>query len=94
MQAIIDLKSKVNVIYPNLKKNLGLYIYNIDNGTLKIDGSRLETFGIIIVFFSIKDKVRKSHVLDKTFLLFNISMSVTLGISFSILSNAKINFNE
>lgn len=71
-------------------KKLGLWIYKIKVGTQKIDSSKLNIFGIIIVFFLIKDKERRSHFFEKTFLLANISIDIALDIHFFILSNIEI----
>ena len=42
--------------------------------------------------FSIEGKVRRSHFFEKTFLLVDISMNITFGMSFFILSNVEIDF--
>lgn len=62
--------------------------------TQKIDNYRLKTCEIVIVFFSIDNKNRKSCFFEKTFLLTDISIYITFEIAFLIMSNIKINFNN
>lgn len=79
---------------PSFTKKPRLRICKIDMNTKKINGSRRETFGIVIALFQLDDKDRKSFFFKKTFLLVNISMIVAFGMPFLILSNVKINFNN
>lgn len=48
-------------------------------GTQKIDGSRLETLGIVIALFQIADNNKKSHFFKVTFLLTDINIGITLA---------------
>lgn len=73
-------------------KELSFWVFKIEVSTQKIDSSRFETYGIVIVSFSINNKVDKSRFLDETFLIATFSMNIVLGMLFLILSNAKINF--
>lgn len=61
-------------------------------GIQKIYGSRLDTFGIVIVSFLINDKDEKSRFFKKTFRLNDISIDVAFQIPVLILSNIKVNF--
>lgn len=60
----------------------------------KIDDSRLETYGMIIVSFQVDNKDKNSCFIEKTFFLTNISMDVAFRIFSNTLSNVKINFNN
>lgn len=60
--------------------------------TQKIYGSRLETFGIVIVSFLINNNDEKSRFFKKTFCLADISIDVTFKIPVLTLSNIKVNF--
>ena len=59
VRALIDSGSEVNVMYPAYPTKLGLCIRKIDVGAQKIDGSHLDTFGIVIADCSVKNKLRK-----------------------------------
>ena len=56
MSALFDSGSKVNAIHPTLARELGLPIRPIDVGTQKIDGTLLDTFGMVVAAFSMEDK--------------------------------------
>lgn len=49
---------------------------------------------MIIPLFQINDKDKKYHFFEKIFLLVEISIDVTFRVSFLILSNVEINFNN
>lgn len=51
VQALINSGSEVNAMSPAYAKKLGLWIQKTDVGVEKIDGSTLETFGMIIASF-------------------------------------------
>lgn len=64
-------------------------------GTQKIDGSKLEIFGMVIASFQVDDKNKKfCFILQEIFLLAIIDMDVSFGISFLILSNVRVNFKN
>lgn len=94
IKVIIDSGSKVNVMQPSFAKKLSLYVRKTDICIQKIDGSRLEIFGMIITFFLVKNKDRRFRFFKKTFLLAYISINVAVGILFFILSNFDINFTD
>ena len=48
MRAVIDSGSKVNAMHPAYTMKLGFCIRKIDIGVQKINGSYLDTFGIVI----------------------------------------------
>lgn len=75
-------------------KKVDFYIYKTNMSIEKFDSGRLETERIAITLFPVDDIDRKLRYFQKTFLLSDISMNITFEISFSILRNVKINFNN
>ena len=59
MRSLIDLTSKVNTIHPAYTTKLGFRTRKIDVGAQKIDRYYLDTFGIVKVDFSVKNKLRR-----------------------------------
>ena len=57
MRALIDLASEVNAMHLAYATKLGLRAGKIDVGAQKIDGSHLDTFGMVIANCSVKDKL-------------------------------------
>lgn len=94
IKILFDSGNKVNAIKPSFAKKLSLRIDKTNVSSQKIDGSRLETYGIIIVFFQVYNKDGKFCYFEETFLLANITMDLAFEIAFFILSNVKINFND
>ena len=56
MLALFDSCSEVNTIRPIFAQELGLSIRTTDVGAQKIDGTMLDTFGMVVVAFSVTDK--------------------------------------
>ena len=94
VRALIDSDSEVNAMYPAYVTKLGLRARKIDVGAQKIDGSHLDTFGIVIADCSVKDKLGRVQFFLKTFLLANISLKVVLGMLFLTFSKVNIRFVE
>ena len=67
---------------PDLVKKFGFRVRKTKVDTQKIDGSKLDTFDIVIAFFSMKDKEKRSHFFEEIFLLANISMDIALDMTF------------
>ena len=59
MRALIDSSNKVNTMHPGYATKLGLRARKIDVGAQKIDRSHLDTFKMVIVDCSVKDKLRR-----------------------------------
>ena len=53
---MLDSGSKFNAMSPAYVKKLGLKTRKTNIGAQKIDGSALETFGMVIVDFQLEDK--------------------------------------
>ena len=54
--ALINFANEVNVMTPAYAKKLSLRTQKTDIGAQKIDGSSLDTFGIVITGFQVLDK--------------------------------------
>ena len=93
VQALIDSKSKINAIHPFFVKQLGLPIRPIDVGAQKIDGTTLDTYGIVVAAISMEDKANRVRFFEEAFLVANVSPKVVLRISFLILSGADVDFS-
>ena len=94
MRALIDSGSKVNVMQPAYATKLGLYARKINVSAQKIDGSYLNTFGIVIADCLVKNKLGRVRFFQKTFLLANISLEVVLEMAFLTFNKADIWFIE
>ena len=73
---------------------LGLQVRHTDVGAQKIDGSTLQTFGMILANFQVEDKLGRTRFFQETFLLADISVELVLGMLFLTLSNAEVQFVE
>ena len=93
-KALIDLGSEINTICPAYTKKLGLRIWKTNVKVQKIDGSSLNTFGIVIAGFQIEDKLERVRFFQETFLVADIRMDIVFGIPFFTLSNADLWFAE
>ena len=60
----------------------------------KIDGSYLDIFGIVIVGFSLQNKLEKIWFFQETFLVADTRIKVVLRIPFFTLSNSNRRFAE
>lgn len=56
MVLLFDSGSEVSTIYQTFAKELGLPIRPIDIKIQKIDGTKLDTYGMIVVTFLLTDK--------------------------------------
>ena len=72
--ALLDSRSKVNVMTPAYAAYLCLKVRVINVGVRKIDGSSLATYGIVIAAFQVVNKLNCSQFFQETFLLANISL--------------------
>ena len=52
----------------------------------------LDTFGIVIVVFSVTDKANQVRFFEETFLVANVSPKVVFGMLFLTLSGADVDF--
>ena len=75
---------------PAYASRLGLRVHRTNIGAQKIDGSTLETFGMVLASFQVEDKLRRIRFFQETFLLADISAEIVLGMPFLTLSNADV----
>ena len=92
VQALINSKSEVNVNHPTLVKELGLSIRSTDIGVQKINGTMLDTYGIVVAAFSVTNKANWVRFFEEIFLVANVSPEVVLDMSFLTLSGANVDF--
>ncbi len=77
---------------PAYAKKLGLTTRKTSIGAQKIDGSPLETYGMVLASFSLKDSLRRARFFEEIFLLTDTSMELVLGMPFLALNNADFQF--
>ena len=94
VRALLDSGSKVNAINPDYARKLGLKIRKTNIGAQKIDGSALETFGMVIADFQVEDKASRPRFFQETFLVADTKFEVILGMPFLKISNADVSFGE
>ena len=90
---MIDSGSEVNAIHLSFAKQLGLPIRPTDVEAQKIDGTMLDTHGIVVAAFSVVNKANQVRFFEETFLVANVSPKVVLGIPFLTLSGANVDFS-
>lgn len=93
-RTLINLGSEANAISPAYVKKLSLRMQKTNVGAQKIDGSSLNTFGMVIAGFQIQHKLEKARFFQETFLVADTKIDVVVGMRFFILSNANIRFAE
>ena len=94
VRALLDSGSKVNAMSPAYAERLGLKTRKTNVGAQKIDGSALETFGMVIADFQVEDKSGRPRFFQETFLVTDTKFEVILGMLFLELSNADVSFGE
>ena len=92
MSALFDSGSEVNAVYPAFAMELGLPIRPTDVGAQKIDGTTLDTYGMVVAAFSVENKANRVRFFEETFLVANVSPKVVFGMPFLTLSDADIDF--
>lgn len=90
IQALINSRSKVNVMTLAYISKLGLKVWSTNMRAQKINNSTLKIFGMVLANFQINNKLRKSRFFQETFLVTNTSIEVILKILFLTLSNTDI----
>ncbi len=71
---------------------LGLKISNINIRVQKIDGTTLETYGMVVITFSVSDKNGKERFFEESFLLADVKPDLVLEMSFLTMSNVDVDF--
>ena len=93
VQALIDSGSEVNAIHPTFAKQLGPPIQTTDVRAQKIDSTTLDTHGMVVAAFLVKDKANWVRFFKETFLVANVSTEVVFGIPFVTLSGLDVDFS-
>ena len=91
MSALVDSSSEVNAIHPTLARELGLPIGQMDVGVQKIDSTMLDTFGMVVIAFSVIDKANQVRLFEETFLVANVSSEIVFEMLFLTLSGTNVN---
>ena len=91
---MLDSGSKVNAMSSAYAKRLGLKTRKTNVGAQKIDGSILETFGMVIADFQVENKGGRPRFFQETFLVTDTKFEVVLGMLFLKISNANVVFGE
>ncbi len=91
-EALLDSKSKINVISQAFTYQLELKIRKTNVGAQKIDGITLETYEIVVSTFFVLEKDGKKRFFEESFLLANIKPDVVFGMLFLTMNNADIDF--
>ena len=94
VRALLGSGSEINAMNLDYAWKLRLKIRKTNVGAQKIDGSTLETFGIVIADFEIKDKASRPRFFQETFLVANTKFEVILKMLFLKISNADMSFCE
>ena len=94
VKALLDSSSKVNAMNPDYARKLRLKIRRTNVGAQKIDGSALETFGMVIADFQVEDKASRPRFFQETFLVADTKFEVILGMLFLKISYADVSFGE
>ncbi len=72
IKTLLDLGSEVNTMNQAFTQQLDLKICKTNVRAQKIDGTILETYGIIVSIFSMSDKDGRERVVEERFLLANV----------------------
>ncbi len=73
-------------------QQLGLKICKTNVEAQKIDGTTLETYGMVVFTFSVSDKNGRERFFGESFLLANVRPDIVLGMPFLNMSNTDVNF--
>ena len=94
IKALLNSGSEVNAMNLDFAWKLGLKVQKTNVGAQKIDGSALETFGMVIADFQVEDKANRPRFFQETFLVANTKFEVILGMLFLKISNMDMLFGE
>ena len=94
VKALLNSGSEVNAMNPNFARKLDLKVWKTNVGAQKIDGSALETFGMVIANFQMEDKANRPRFFQETVLVANTQFEVILEMLFLKISNADVSFDE
>ena len=89
---LLDSSSEVNAIHPTFTREIELPIKPTDVRAQKINGTTLDTYEMVVVAFSVKNKANQVKFFKKTFLVANINPEIVLEMPFFTLYGEDINF--
>ena len=92
VSAFFDSNSEVNAMHLVFAERLSLVMQTTNVGAQKIDGTTLETYGMMVAAFSVTDQANRVSFFEETFLVANISPDVVFGMPFLTLSGANVDF--
>ena len=93
VQALINSGNEVNAIHLSFAKQQGLSIRPTDIEAQKIDGTTLDTHGIVVAAFLVVNKANQEKFFEETFLVANVSPEVVLRMSFLTFNGANVDFS-
>ncbi len=67
-KALLDSRSKVNIMSQAFAQQLGLMIHKTNVGAQKIDDTTLKTYGMVVFTFSVLDKDGRERFFKESFL--------------------------
>ncbi len=91
-EALLDSGSEVNTKSQAFAQQLGLKIRKTNVGAQKIDGTTLETYGMVVSTFSVSGKDERERFFKKNFLLADVRPDIVLEMLFLTMNNADVNF--
>ncbi len=91
-EALLDSRSKVNVMSQAFAHQFGLKTWKINVGTQKIHGTTLKTYDIVVSTFSVSDKDDRERFFEESFLLANVKPDIVFWMPFLTMSNVDIDF--
>ena len=91
---MLNSSNDVNAMNLTFAQKLSLHIRKTNVRAQKINGSALETFGMVIADFQVEDKGGWPRFFQETFLVANTQYEVILGMLFLKISNADVSFNK
>ncbi len=92
IKALIDSNSEVNTITPAYVAKLGLTTRITRIRAQKIDGSLLETYGMVLASFLFQNSLEGVRFFEKTFLLTDTNIEAVLEMLFLVFSNTNFQF--
>ena len=94
LKALLNSGGEVNAMSPAYAKRLGFKTRKTNVRAQKIDGSAIETFGMVIVDFQVKDKGGRPKFIQKAFLVADTKFELFLRMLFLKISNVNVAFDE
>ena len=94
VKALLNSSSKVHIMNPVFVQKLGFHIQKTNIGAQIIDGSALETFGMVITDFQVEDKGGKPRFFQEIFLVADTQFEMILEMPFLKISNVDVLFSK